>query len=145
MIIGTAAAGALLSSGVVTTIGATIFGTKVVSSISENNKKKLDLQMQEEQNRDYQARLKLTNEHTENLTRIQNENQNRTLETNLRYKNDMERIKNANEERKIELQNERLKDIDAYNKDMKIIENKHTEEMEKITNNAKIKEMEVNN
>ena len=140
MIIGTAAAGALLSSGALTTIGATIFGTQVVSSISENKKKELDLKIQEEQHRDYQERLRLNNQHTENLTRIQTEGQIRTLETQLHNKNEMQRIMNANEEKKISLENERLKEIDAHKKDMESIANQHTEQMEKIKNEANIAE-----
>ena len=94
----------------------------------------MDLKFQKEQNRDYCERL-----------RINNESQLNTLKTELSHRTEMQRIMNANEENKISLNNQRLKDIDNHNKDMKIIENQHAEEMEKINNDKIIKEMKINN
>ena len=131
MILATGAAILGLSSGTIAAGVGGLLANKGINTYDKNKERQHELEMEQARNEDYQKRLRINGEIETNKLRINNEYNLENLKANYTHKEKMREINSLNEIKKIELSNDRYKDEANHAKEMKEIENHHTEEMTK--------------
>ena len=124
MIAGIFGLGAIAAStGTVATAVAGIVGGKAVNEIGKEKERQYNLKLTQEQNKDYQERLRITGENERKLLEIRAKSEIDTLNANLNHAEEMKRINDETEIKKLTLDNEKTKELNTHNREVKKIDN----------------------